>query len=201
MSRSSVVLSGRQRILTEKVTQTQTVNGQASQTVNVEVQAMNPLSVGVQPQPLAKYAANGASSIEMNTSADVFEIAPGADEIYRLNRLTLVLVCAGTPGMTLFGDLAALTNGVQLEVRSTEGAGSQLYDLLDGQPLKSLNDMAAVGEVTIGGNSVIFDFEMRAPIRLEDADSEILRCTTQDSLAGLTRMRLSAIGVVESSLS
>lgn len=203
MSRSSILLTGRQRVMSEQVTQTQLIGGSNSD-VPVEVQAYNSIPVGAQPYPLATYAQTSGGSVEMAVNGSGtpvnFEIAPGSNVIWRIDRLTLVIVSNTSPSPTGFGDLAALSTGLALTVRDGVAGADLIYDLTGGQALKAGNDLAAIGDVGTNGNSITFDYDLKAPIRLEGADDELIRCTVSDDLSGLARLRLAAIGVIESSL-
>jgi len=110
-----------------------------------EVDADNPLPInqgqdGTQNLIISRYlddVGDGSGNKNANgdyTTPDIFFIQPGAGEIYRIARL-IISVEDGT-GFTAvkYGNLAALTNGIQIRVQGDSGT---IIDLTDNVPIKS----------------------------------------------------------------
>lgn len=203
MSQDNILISDASRISSDS--RSRTVNGKS---LTEHYQRMAEAHVGVVPLPLRSFLKTSADSIEMavngSSAAVSFDLAPADPAIYRVKSLILSMSLASAATMTEFGDIAALTNGLTLQMLDTDEA--EIVDLLGGQPLKSNNDIAGAGwtwsyvELSLT-YSIQATFTPAAPIRIEGGDGERLRCVVQDDLSALTRMRLFADGWQEDSLS
>lgn len=161
--------------------------------------------VGAVPLIQPAFLAN-AGSVEMVVNGSVgapvhFDLAPADPTILRVERLALVMSLSAQPSMTQFGTLAALANGLLLELRN---ATTLIRDLLGGQPLKSNDDIATLFDLSIAdlGASHTLKAEWRFvhALRLEGGLGEFLRCSVRDNLTGILRLRVLAECVAETEL-
>lgn len=202
MSDSSLRLANDERLATHQ--STRTIGGSS---VLVQTQQVALAGIGSQPLPLQKYLKTSADSVEMavdgSSTAVDFDIAPAAAEVFRIEKLVFVLSLASLPTLLEFGDIAALSTGLSMKI--LDGEEATILDLIDGENLKSNNDLAAVADLellTFGAS-----YTLRAtvvpssPIRLEypDEGAERLRVTVADNLSTITRMRCFAQGKQEHS--
>lgn len=201
MSQASVQLANTARLASEE--RSRSVSGA---TVLEQYQHVIPTPIGVGPRLRTIYlAAAGGPGIEMVQDGSVtpvnFDLAPADPAIYRVSRLTLLMRLAAQPLMTQFGTLAALTNGLLVEVRDASGV---LADLLGGQPLKSNDDLATYFDLSVAdlgaSHTLRADWRFAFPVRLEGALGEFLRVSVRDAMAGITRMRCLAELAVETDL-
>lgn len=160
---------------------------------------------GPVPLVLERYLRDSDDSVELaidgSSAAVNFDLAADSDEVLRITRVTFLMVLASAPEFDQFGDLAALTDGLLLQIRNSAGL---VVDLLDEVPIKSNNDFAALGNLAFGTleNSWVVqaDWIPPVPIRLEGSDGELLRVTVQDDLTDLTRLRVMCHGAQEDTL-
>lgn len=164
------------KLISEQLSQ---VEGTTTHTVQAPGQHVLP--VGAMPRPKALVTAN------MATTAANYDITPADPNIYRIEEIRLRLSSGAAMEMTAFGNLSALSTGIALTVRN---ASSELYDLLNGATIKSLNDLALYGELKLfeqaASFTALWSFRPPTPIRLEAGDSELLRIAVQDNLSGLS---------------
>lgn len=195
MSENGIRLANDHRLASEQRTR---VIGGASQLVDYQEVSIS--NLGSQPLPLSKYMTN-ASSVEMavdGTTPVNFDLEPSGTEIFRIEKLVLVMVLVASPTLIQFGDQTALTNGLSLKILDTDDV--EILDLLDGQNIKSNNDLATIGTITRHVFSTTYTLKAviqpSSPIRLEvpSAGAEKLRCTVSDNLSAITRMRMMALG-------
>ena len=194
MSAKGLKLTTNDVLLTEQIT----VDSQL-----MLVQALAAIKVGLQPRPLmAKLATSGGATnfgVDGSVTPVTFDLTPTDPNIYRIERLRLVVQAATAVGLSGLGDLGALANGLTLQVLDTNLA--EIYDVLEGKPIKSGLDLAALGRVepfAVGTDHVVVaEIALVSPIRLEAGLGERLRLTVSDNLGGLTRAELAALGCVE----
>lgn len=190
MSAENILLNSNVRLASERRTR---------DSVEEDFQRVTESHVGELPIPFADYFASSAPSDEMAAAAASYSIAPASAEVLRVHSIAILISTASAPEMTDFGDIAALTTGCLLQLLDT--ADAEIVDLLGGQPLKSNNDLATVGAVTIHEQAASYTLrcliDFPVPVRVDGGASEKLRITTQDSLSGLTRMRAMARGLRE----
>lgn len=197
MSESTIRLANDGRLASEQ--RTRSVGGSS---VLVDYQEVAIANLGPQPLSLQKYFTN-ASSVEMAVDGSTpvnFDVAPADAEIYRIEKLVLVMVLSSSPTMLQFGNLAALANGLSIKV--LDATDATIVDLLDGQDLKSNNDLATVGDVTLHELGLSYTLKTTlvpvSPVRLQfpTAGAEKLRITVADDLLStpITRMRCLALG-------
>lgn len=199
MSQSNVVISGERRFATEEVQRSQD-----GFTYAEHYQRVSDCAVGAVPKLLSRYLSNGPS-VEMATNGSSipvnFDLKPSSVEVYRIDRIALVMVCATAIEMTKFGDIASLTNGLIVDWRN---ATASVVDVMGGVAAKTLNDLAAafdVGVAELGASHTVRAcLELTTPIRLDGGAGELLRATVQDNLSTLTRLRCHVLGSVETSL-
>lgn len=204
MSAKSIMLANDGRLASEQ--RTRMIGGSA---VNVDFQEVAIAHVGSQPLPCQKYFKN-LTSVEMRVDGSTpvnFDVTPASAEILRIEKLVLVMVLTASPTMVQFGDQAALGNGISLQLLASDD--TVITDLLDGMTVKSNNDLATVGDLSLYefGASYTLKTEIVpvSPIRLEETSTdafEKLRLTVADNLAAstITRMRCMAFGRLESTL-
>ena len=81
----------------------------------------------------------GAKDAALNHAAaktPVF-IKPGVGEVFVIERVLVGIIASGQVASGKYGDLAALTNGIEVQV---ERDGVLLHDLTDGEPVKTNAD-------------------------------------------------------------
>ncbi len=196
MSQDNLLISGERRLATEK--RTRSVDGVPN---DEHYQHFVPTAIGAVPKLLSAYLGTSASpDLNVNGSSTPVakDLTPGAAEIYRVNRVVLLIATTGSILMTSFGDVAALTNGCKLEWRNAAGV---IVDLLGGLPLKTLNDLAALFDVGIAelgaSHTIRAVLDLPTPVRLDGGAGEFLRTTVQDNLTTLVRFRALALGSIE----
>jgi hypothetical protein len=195
MTRSHVELANAKRLASEQLTRV--LDGES---YDEHFQHVVATPVGVVPRPLGLYLLAASSpdlAVDGSTTAVSYDLEPGSDDVYRVHRLTLLAQLSGAPTVSQFGNIAALTNGLLLEIVDPDD--ETIDDLLGSQPIRSNLDLATLGTVsleTFGASYMlrsVIDFPV--PLRLV-GDEHILRATVQDNIT-LTRLRLFAQGTTE----
>ena len=202
MSSKSLLLTSSQRLQAEEISEPEPLGG-GFVTHQVLVQGINLLPVGVQPRPISAHFAAAGPSIEANVDGSVtpvtFDLAPADPDIYRIERLRLTIVATTAVGLSGFGNLAVLGQGLLLQVLNTDNV--EIFDVLAGVPIQSgfdLHELGTVETVALGTeHMLIAEIVLASPIRLEAGFGEKLRLTVRDNLSTLTRVRLRGIGFVE----
>lgn len=194
MSKDSIQLVGGPRMATELQS-----HGSAAL---AHFQHVIATEVGAVPRLVPRYlTATGGASVEMNVNGSVtpatFDLTPGSDKVWRVSRLSLLLIATAAPTWPLFGNLAALTNGILLEVRNAAG---QITDLTAGQPWKTNRDMAISWWAGIEDTVVAAEWRFAVPLRIEGGLGEFLRMSVRDDLSALTRLRVLADCLEETEL-
>ena len=209
MSQSHIILSDAAKLASETRTRTD-ING-ANHTEHYE--RTSEAFIGVIPTPFGAYLENGASldmAVDGSVTAQNFSLAPSSSEIYRVHGLSISMSLSAAPTMPAFGDLAELANGITLSVFGNVGTEecpthSLLANLVGGQGLKSNNDLVSVGSVGIvelaGTYALQASIALGGPLRLDGGAGEYLKAVVSDDLSGLLRMRMFAVGQLESKLS
>lgn len=64
-------------------------------------------------------------------------IKPAIGEVFVISRMLVAVIAVGQVAAAKYGDLVALTNGIEVQI---ERAGSLLHDLTDGEPVKTNAD-------------------------------------------------------------
>lgn len=140
-----------------------------------------------------KLDGSGASSLAVDGSVTVqnFWHAAAASKVTIVRSLSLVLA-DGSLVAAGFGGLAALTNGLAVDLVATDGT-TVLYDLTGGLSIKSHVDLGVLGaELAVhdfgsGDDFVIASWEFPAPIELTAAQR--FRVRVRDDLTGLAAAR------------
>lgn len=197
MSRSNILLATSARIATEERTR------DAEQE---NYQHVAPVALGAAPIFAARYLRNGAdAALDVDGSATpvAFDLIAGAAEMLRVLGLRIVIHSATAPELTDFGDGSALTHGLTLLLLGADEAA--IVDLLDGEPVKSNLDLAAVCSsfeivAAPGSWAIVATLDFPIPLRIDGAEQERLRLTVSDDLAGLTRVRCRAFAYDEGTL-
>lgn len=202
MADGNVLLPGEQRVATDA--RSRTVSTGVTQIEHAL--KVTHMGVGAQPLPFARFLANG-SSIELAEDASLteheFTLAPGADEILRVTGMTALIRTASLPTFDTFGDLAALTDGVAIDVLDKDGEVA--VDLTAGVPIRSNGDLAQLGVLSMVSFAATYAIKWElglgaAAIRLAATSGYTLRVKTSDNLEALALFRVLATGVEEGSL-
>ena len=132
----------------------------------------------------------------------VYEVLVPADTRYCITRVHFVIRDANCAGGK-FGGLAALTNGVKIQVIDNDAGDTVLIDFLDGKTIK-LNDqfdwLSGVDVVipdTVTAPNVPIRWTLQKDLGgdyLELTAGQRFRITVQDDLSGLTEWRTMAKG-------
>lgn len=145
--------------------------------------------------------AGPSSDMGVNGSVTPVEFEFTADGAVFLSSVAFSLLDA-TSLPTAFGGVAALTNGLTVELIDTDGT-TVLHDFLAGLTVKKTADFAYLGVVTVAlsvdgsgddHQQVVWDVERTfgAPLLLKSGQA--LRVTVQDDLTGLTEFQGMALG-------
>lgn len=154
---------------------------------------------------LYKYLLNGASA-EMNVDGSstpvTFELVPGSNEIYIVERLNFIMRDTGTIEPTGYGAGAALGAGIKIEWRDANDV--VLLEYTDGLPIKNNYEWGALAgpdaqatEHPVGPgddtHNVRFSlFKSGAPLTLRSGHKLVV--VIQDNLTGLVLYRCQAQG-------
>jgi len=96
MSRSNMLVSGDRRLASELRTRTQD-----GSTYQEHHQHVIPTAIGAVPTLLSAFLGGASPDMAVNGSSTAveFDLAPGSDAIYRVDRLSLVLACSAAVEM------------------------------------------------------------------------------------------------------
>jgi hypothetical protein len=196
MSRSNILLSNSRRLATDE---------RSRDSVFEHYQLIGAVAVGCAPVFAGSYLRAGDSAdlaVDGSVTPVEYVLAPGGSEVLRIYRLRLVLQTATAAELTDFGDLAALTNGLTMEVVDADDA--VVVDLLGGEPLKSNLDIVAACSsfeiLAATSHAILATFDLPVPVRLDGGTDERLILTVNDDLTGLARARCYADAFDEGSL-
>lgn len=143
---------------------------------------------------------DGSGSKEMNTGTNIFRIKPPAAETYVIDEICLATYDTAVLNAAGFVSLAALANGILLDVRSSQG-GSPEYvtlDLLDGLPIKTTAGLLELGDAIVIDQAAACAIAVRIKphlngrsLRISGSSGESLVGEVQDNLTGLSQFRVS----------
>ncbi len=136
----------------------------------------------------------GAKDVALNHAAaqtPIF-IKPPAGVVYVLSRMMVSIIAAGQVAAAKYGDLSALTNGIEVKL---ERDGDVLVDFTDGLPVKTNSDWGklcfdvATSGVGPGDTYVLARWTFTKagkPLYLDGDRDDRLVVYQHDNLAGLT---------------
>lgn len=143
---------------------------------------------------------DGSGTTEMAGAAATYGIKPDAGEVYVIDEIRIAITDGATLDADGFGGVAALATGCLLQVREKPGDSDEavVQDLTLGVPIKSHTELAAMGHTEFtdvtGGCIVQCSVGLGAPIRIDGDRGESLVFQTQDNLAALSGVGVTAIG-------
>jgi hypothetical protein len=160
----------------------------------IEQRILNALdNVGPTPKPLVRFLdlvgdGSGAFQNTSNHSGQSFQIVPGANEIFRIQRMIWRVSDSGTIQGNTYGALTALTNGFKLFLQNS-GA--------------TISDLTAQGSVktNAGWGAYAYDVAFHdqfAGGQLDGSRGDKLVILCQDSMEGLEEHTFCAEGYYES---
>ena len=156
---------------------------------------------GPQQKLLVQYLSTGGDgSGTMNAigdysgTADTFYVAPGASEIFRINRILIHVSDAGALQAGVYGDATADTLVVGVNIEQWDGSESSANDLDGGETIRVLDDWQRISyDVAIGAKQWDETITVRwsyvkfgQAMRLVGADGDELRVILYDDLSHLT---------------
>jgi len=133
---------------------------------------------------------DGSGTKNMNVAADEYFIKPGADLIYVIDKVSILIEDDAVLDPAGFGGRATLTTGCLLKVQEDNGgAPHDIVDLTDGIAIKTNGELALIGHLTVADGAascfVQCDVSLGAPIRLDGNRNERLLFETQDLVGEL----------------
>lgn len=146
---------------------------------------------------------DGSGNKNMAAVAGRFYMKPSAHEILIVDSIEITILDASPIDIDGWGGLAALVNGCLFETRRRESTSPAVVvkDFTGGVTLKDHAQLANFGPISfvsdVGGCLVTLHIELRndsGPIRIDGDRGESLNFVTQDSLVGLVRQNVMAIG-------
>lgn len=148
-----------------------------------------------------KLDGSGGTSLAVNGAVTeaLFWVAAGASLLTTIKRISITLGDAAILEEG-FGGLAALTNGIALEVYDpTIATPAVIADLTGGAGLKSHADLLAFGADLrfVGSTLVAAAWDLPTPIEL--VAGQYLRARVRDDLTGLTRATIFVAGETRTS--
>ena len=133
---------------------------------------------------------NGASRL-MNVNGSVtpqnFLYTVPADTVYYLESMSIIISDTGTPTAAKFGDLAALTNGVRLQIKSS-GTTYDVYNFKTNGELTMFFNNVFIPPTAGWLNDtdlLVGTVKFEKPIKLNGASSDFVQFTIRDNLTGL----------------
>lgn len=133
----------------------------------------------------------------------VYEVTVPADTRYHITRIHFLIkdtLCQAGK----FGGIAALTNGVKIQVIDADAGATVLVDFLDGKTIKMNEDfdwLAGIDvpglDATVSTDIIPVRWTLRKDLGGEDLElvaGQRFRITLQDDLSGLTEWRTIAKG-------
>jgi hypothetical protein len=178
----------------------------------IEQRILNALdNVGPTPKPLVRFLdlvgdGSGAFQNTSNHSGQAFKIVPGANEVFRIQRLIWRVSDSGTIQGNTYGALTALTNGfkfflqnsgatisdltAQSTIKTNAGWGAYAYDV-------AFHDQFAGGPKHVSARWTFTKFNPGG-IQLDGSRGDKLVILCQDSMEGLEEHTFCAEGYYES---
>ena len=133
---------------------------------------------------------NGASRL-MNVNGSVtpqnFLYTVPADTVYYLESISIIISETGTPTAAKFGDLAALTDGVRLQIKSS-GTTYDVYNFKTNGELTMFFNNVFIPPTAGWLNDtdlLVGTVKFEKPIKLNGASSDFVQFTIRDNLTGL----------------
>lgn len=133
---------------------------------------------------------NGASRL-MNVNGSVtpqnFLYTVPAGTVYYLESISIIISDTGTPTAAKFGDLAALTNGVRLQIKSS-GTTYDVYNFKTNGELTMFFNNVFIPPTAGWLNDtdlLVGTVKFEKPIKLNGANSDFVQFTIRDNLTGL----------------
>lgn len=162
------------------------------------------LITGGNPNPrpgtsTTKFALNGSNQL-MNVDGSgtpvVFSVVPSTGNIFFVFRIVVTMVGTGI-NFTKFGNIAALTNGLKVEIKEGGGALTEVIE----SPFKKnqqfyeggFNSVIQSAAVDIFTLTFLFN-DIGSVLSLKDSLSELIKITVQDDLTNISSFRVVAQG-------
>lgn len=140
-----------------------------------------------------------AGSFAMNVNGSVtpvvFSYAPGPTATIYVETMKFYISDSGNPSEDKFGDLAALTNGVLIEMQSG-GVLTTYYNLKDNTDLIVAFRMLPQASNYLPEKNLFGFRDFSTPVKLTGSTGDFIRATVRDNLTGLNKFRM-ALGVWE----
>lgn len=136
---------------------------------------------------------------------DEFKFEPGVGTFARIFGVSVFIEDAGTVDVDTYGALAALTNGIELQVR--DGGGLKTgFDFTNGSPIKKNGHWGRNLSVEVlnwgSGNKIVnawWSFSLAGiPLRLDQSAGEYLAVRLNDDFTGLVSHYFTVHGYTES---
>ena len=131
------------------------------------------------------------SSRTMNVNGSVtpqnFLYTVPANTVYYLESISIIISDTGTPTAAKFGDLAALTNGVRLQIKSS-GTTYDVYNFKTNGELTMFFNNVFIPPTAGWLNDtdlLVGTVKFEKPIKLNGANSDFVQFTIRDNLTGL----------------
>lgn len=153
----------------------------------------------------------GSKSMAVNGSVTpvVFSYSPSATHVHAITELTVVLKDEGTTALTNFGALAALTNGIKIEVVQNSNS-STIATIKDNADLASRFTFSQFGNGAVlsilgistaqgfGNSTNVFigSLQFPEPIVLDATFSDMVKITVQDNLSAVDVLQMGFHAVV-----
>lgn len=143
-------------------------------------------------------------AVDGSTTTQTFFVGtggPNSEFVFDITRIMIHMETSGTPDLSTFGDLTALTNGIVL--RKTDGVNKNIFNVKSNGEMRNLcYDMQvdSASNPAQGQNGVGFRYTFAGQdkhgvaVRLEPGDE--LQLIIQDDLSGITQFRVIAEGHV-----
>lgn len=138
-----------------------------------------------------------AMSVDGSSAAKKFSLIAAADQVTVVRVLSMVIADDGALVAGGFGGLAALTNGLAIEILDTDGT-SVLADLTAGFAIKTHADLIALGAAVefVATAAALVAVRWTFATAIELAEDQRLQVTVRDNLTGLTDARAAVTGHV-----
>jgi hypothetical protein len=138
------------------------------------------------------------SSADMKVNGSVtpvnFSFSPAANEVWYLSALSILLNDNGTNSPNKFGDLAALTNGLQIQVNS-KSVALDIANMKDNIDLSTffMSNRAVSGTTGVFESADVFIGAMLfQPEMILSGTSDYIRARVRDNLSTVDYLRITA---------